>query len=207
MPLELEQTVFEESNLKIHNFYGSSECGGIAYDRTNFPRTAANCVGSALTNVTLSISSAGNLVIESAAVGQTNLPEPQPNLHAGRFETTDLAELRDNLVFLHGRASDLLNIAGRKTSPESIESALRTHPAVLECVVFGIQDSRDRADTVVAVVKCEKAVSISDLTQFLSEKLPAWQIPRRWWFSEELLPNNRGKISRPEWRRRYMESR
>ncbi|HVK58120.1 MAG TPA: AMP-binding protein, partial [Candidatus Kapabacteria bacterium] len=78
LPLELEQTVFEESNLKIHNFYGSSECGGIAYDRTNFPRAAANCVGSALTNVTLSISSAGNLVIESAAVGQTYLPEPQP---------------------------------------------------------------------------------------------------------------------------------
>ena len=206
LPLDLEQQIFETSNLKIHNFYGSSECGGIAYDHTNIPRTAPNCVGSALDNVSLSLSSTGTLVIESAAVGESYFPEAQPTLRAGRFETADLAELRDQLVFLHGRASDLLNIAGRKASPESIESILRTHPSVVECIIFGIQESVDRVDTVVAALNTKTSVPISDLTNFLSQKLPAWQIPRRWWFTPELAPNNRGKLSRTEWKRRYLET-
>jgi long-chain acyl-CoA synthetase len=32
LPLNLEEEVFARSGLKIHNFYGASECGGIAYD-------------------------------------------------------------------------------------------------------------------------------------------------------------------------------
>jgi acyl-coenzyme A synthetase/AMP-(fatty) acid ligase len=205
LPLELEADIFEKRGLKIHNFYGSSECGGIAYDRTTTPRNSANCVGSPLDNVNLSISDSGTLVIESEAVGQTYLPASQPNLHAGRFEAADLAQLRNHLVYLHGRASDLLNIAGRKASPDSIETILRTHPAILECVVFGIQDNQDRADTVVAALNTKTEIPISDLTHFLSQKIPAWQIPRRWWFTKDLAPNSRGKISRAEWKQRYLE--
>src|ERR1019366_7204382 len=44
LPLALEQAVFEAHGLKIHNFYGSSECGGIAYDATTVPRTDDACV-------------------------------------------------------------------------------------------------------------------------------------------------------------------
>ena len=32
LPLNLEQSVFAAGGIKIHNFYGASECGGIAYD-------------------------------------------------------------------------------------------------------------------------------------------------------------------------------
>ena len=204
LPLELEAEIFEKHGFKIHNFYGSSECGGIAYDRSTTPRRSANCVGSPLDHVNLSLSESGTLVIESEAVGETYLPNPQPTLHAGRFETADLAELRDHLVFLHGRASDLLNIAGRKASPESIEAVLRTHPNLVECVVFGIQESQDRGDTVVAALHTKTEIPIPELTRFLSQKIPAWQIPRRWWFTKDLAPNSRGKVSRAEWKHRFL---
>ncbi len=39
LPLTLERAVFEEHGVKIHNFYGSAECGGIAYDATTTLRT------------------------------------------------------------------------------------------------------------------------------------------------------------------------
>lgn len=39
LPLTLEENVFAMRGLKIHNFYGSSECGGIAYDAGAVPRT------------------------------------------------------------------------------------------------------------------------------------------------------------------------
>ena len=38
LPLNLERAVFDGRGLKIHNFYGSTECGGIAYDATETPR-------------------------------------------------------------------------------------------------------------------------------------------------------------------------
>src|ERR1043166_6293880 len=38
LPLALEQSVFAAQGLKIHNFYGSSECGGIAFDAMAGPR-------------------------------------------------------------------------------------------------------------------------------------------------------------------------
>ena len=39
LPLALgEEDVFKKRGLKLHNFYGSSECGGIAYDATDVPR-------------------------------------------------------------------------------------------------------------------------------------------------------------------------
>jgi acyl-CoA synthetase (AMP-forming)/AMP-acid ligase II len=96
LPLDLERAVFERDGIKIHNFYGSSECGGIAYDRSPVPRTEANLAGAAIDNVRLSISAAGTLVGESSAVGQTYWPEEKANpaLRPGRFETSDLAQIR-----------------------------------------------------------------------------------------------------------------
>ena len=53
LPLNLEQAVFKTRGLKIHNFLGSSECGGIAYDAGETPRTDAACVGAPMRNVNL----------------------------------------------------------------------------------------------------------------------------------------------------------
>jgi len=39
LPLSLECAVFEQHGLKIHNFYGTTECGGIAVDASATPRT------------------------------------------------------------------------------------------------------------------------------------------------------------------------
>ena len=207
LPLQLEREVFEQRGLKIHNFYGSSECGGIAYDRSAVPRNDARCTGSVMENVALSLSVNGTLVVQSAAVGETYWPTTDDALRSGRFETTDLAEIRDGNVFLRGRLTDVLNVAGRKASPETIEAALRAHPQMVECVVFGISDPQhDRTDVVVAAAHIRAPISVAELSSFLSQRIPTWQIPRHWWFTEELQPNSRGKISRGEWKRRFIEA-
>ncbi len=205
LALDLEQEIFARGGLKVHNFYGSSECGGIAYDRSELPRTDPSLAGAALDNVSLSVGPAGTLVVESAAVGAAYWPDAQPSLRAPRFETSDLAEIRDGQIYLRGRASDLINVAGRKASPEAIETVLRRHPGVEECLVFGAQDPPgDRMDTIVACIQAREQIAITELTRFLSDKLPGWQIPRRWWFTPDLRTNERGKFSRAEWRKRFL---
>jgi len=204
--LGLEQHVFERHALKIHNFYGSSECGGIAYDASSRPREDATCAGAPLRNVHLSVAPGGCLVVRSRAVAQGYWPQAGNELGKGVFHSCDLAELSVNLVYLRGRASDQINVAGRKVSPEAIEEALAAHPAVRECVVFGAPSSDSkRGENVVACLAANGKVNRTALKHFLLALLPAWQVPREWWFVDTLQANSHGKLSRAECRKRYLE--
>ncbi len=207
LPLRLEEEIFEALGLKLHNFYGSSECGGIAYDRSERPRSDASCVGSAMANVRLEVDDNGCLRVRSKAVGLTYWPEPANGLANGSFTTSDLARLDGGLVFLHGRQTDQINVAGRKVSPEVIERALSSHAHVRDCLVFGVPHlEHDRSERIVACVVSADGMDADALKQHLLDVLPPWQVPRAWWFVDSLQVNQRGKLPRSEWRRRYMEN-
>jgi len=202
LPVSLEREVFGSAGLKIHNFYGSSECGGITYDATATPRADDACVGAAMHKVQLALNEDRCLQVRSRAVGQTYWPDPADTLGSGCFQTTDLAEIKDGLVYYRGRLSEQINVAGRKVFPASIERALASHPAVRECLVLGLPgDDATRAERIVACVAASSPVGAAELKQFLLGKLPAWQVPRQWCFVDSLSANQRGKVSRAEWRR------
>jgi acyl-CoA synthetase (AMP-forming)/AMP-acid ligase II len=208
LPVSLEQNIFAVRGLKIHNFYGSSECGGIAYDPTAGPRLDDSCAGAPMRNVNLAVAEDGCLEVRSQAVGQTYWPEASPRLADGVFHTNDLAEISYGLVYFRGRAGDQINVAGRKVSPETIEKVLLAHPGVRECVVFGVPSSdAERGDSIVACVTATTQVAAETLKQFLLAQLPAWQVPREWWLVESLFATQRGKLSRTEWRKRYLEKK
>ena len=201
----LEGTIFKRHRLKVHNFYGSTECGGIAYDASETPRTDDACVGAPLRNVRLSLGPDGCLAVESAAVGQSYWPQPSESLAGGRFRTSDLAEVSGGVVRLCGRLSDQINVAGRKIAPATVEAALCQHPDVDECLVFGVPSPEaNRAESIVACIVARHPVASERLRTFLMEKLSDWQLPRFWWFVDSLAVNSRGKISRSEWRERYL---
>ena len=208
LPAALEQSVFSSTNLKIHNFYGSSECGGIAYDTTATPRVDDACIGAPMRNVQLALNEEGCLQVRSRAVGQTYWSDPEEALRDGCFQTSDLAEIKDGVVYYRGRSGDQINVAGRKVFPASIERALATHPAVRECLVFGLPDEDvNRTERIVACVEARTPIDSAELRRFLLAKLPAWQVPRQWCFVDSLSPNQRGKVSRAVWRKRFSGQR
>jgi long-chain acyl-CoA synthetase len=206
LPLVLEEKIFSGSGLKVHNFYGSSECGGIAYDSSSSPRLDPACIGEPMKNVQVSIAEDGCLEVRGLAVGQTFWPEPKQNLKDGVFHSSDLAEVREGKVFFNGRACDRINVAGRKVSPETIERALASHPKIRECLVFGVPSSdAGRGENIVACVGGATGSDLDSLKQHLMARLPAWQVPRDWWLIESLEASKRGKLSRTEWRKLYLE--
>jgi acyl-coenzyme A synthetase/AMP-(fatty) acid ligase len=208
LPLTLERAVFKEHGVKIHNFYGSTECGGIAYDATPVPRTDESSVGRPMKNVEVEIAGDSSLRVRSRAVGDTFWPEPEPALGLGVFQTCDLGGFKDGEICLYGRTNDHINVAGRKVSPTIIEQALREHEAVAECVVFGVPSgSADRMDLIVACVAADRPSSRDELKQFLLQKLPSWQVPREWWFVESIGTNGAGRPCRAKWRSEFLENR
>ena len=206
LPLELEQQVLERCAVKIHNFYGSSECGGIAYDSAETCRSDAGCAGAPMANVGVAIADDGCVEVRGPAVGETYWPEPNANLRDGVFRTSDLGEILDGRIYLRGRVSDQINVAGRKVAPETIERILGAHPQVRACLAFGVPSADSgRGETIVACVARAATVTGGALKQYAMSHLPAWQVPREWWFVNSLEVNARGKLSRAEWRKRYLQ--
>ncbi len=207
LPLELETAIFNRRGLKLHNFYGSSECGGIAYDDSTEPRTDAALAGKPLHGVSLSLADDGCLIVQSDAVGLGHVPPTGDRLGDDHFFTSDLAELRGDQVFLRGRSTDIINVAGRKLSPEVVEAVIKVQPGVRECVVAGVP-ARDaaRGDEVLAVIALADGASLEAVRGSVTGALSAWQFPRHWWVVPEINASQRGKVSRREWRERYLES-
>lgn len=205
LPVDLERAVFESTGVKIHNFYGASECGGICYDRSDKPRTIAHDVGTPMDNVHVDLNEHGCLRVRSAAVGEAYYPGAQPALSNGLFTTTDRAEIRGGHVMLLGRDTDIINIAGQKVAPDLIEQALLKHPLVSECVVFGVPagDSA-RNEAIAAFITARAPLNAEDLKQFLLKTVPPAQVPRHWRFVESIADAQRGKISRFQWRQRFL---
>jgi acyl-CoA synthetase (AMP-forming)/AMP-acid ligase II len=208
LPIGLERDVFEKAGIKIHNFYGASECGGIAYDASSDPRADGSCVGAAMHRVELSVSDAGCLRVGGPAVGETYWPEAEAQLRRGAFETNDLAELQGHLLYLRGRATDVINVAGRKLPPEIVEQALQKHPGVKECLVIGVPcEDSGRGERVVAVISLHNGCNPSEVKSHLIGQVSSWQLPRDWWVVDSINSNARGKVSRREWRERYRQER
>ena len=209
LPLEMEQEVFDECGVKIHNFLGSSECGGIAFDSTLAPRADANFAGFVMSGVRVSLTEEQCILVEGPSVAEgywrKEGEEGESNLGQGRFVASDLAELQGDAVFLRGRLTDAINVAGRKLNPTEVEDVLLTCEGVKHCVVFGIPSADPtRCEEAVACIHPAPGLTSERVAQWLEGRLPSWQMPKHFWFCRELEPCARGKISRRAWKEIYL---
>ena len=170
----------------IRNFYGSSETGGICFDRTGEATLGGGSVGRPLEGVSIRLDASGHVTVASPAVvapGEHTLAD------FGRW--TDSGELT-----LTGRATPLANIGGKKVSPSEVERALRALEGVSDAWV-GVQTRvTGGGDFLLAAVETEKTAT--DIRHALAERLPLWQVPRRLWVTPHLPRTVRGKLDRQE---------
>ncbi len=182
---------------KIHTFYGSSECGGIAYDASEERLYEDGFVGTPMKGVEIehSAEAGGPIQVRSDAVGDGYFPTAEPaTLGGGRFVPADLVERRERGLYVVGRTSEVINVAGRKLNPHDVEARLAEYPGVKQAVVFGVE-SPLRGEEPVACIAGEHLVREAIL-RFCQEKLSPWQVPRDVWVVGEIPTNERGKISR-----------
>ncbi len=213
LTLKLEKEVWENCGIKIHNFYGSSECGGIAYDDSEKPRTRAGEIGRAMVDTDLSVDEkSGNLAVKSKAVAIAYWPqgegEESDRLNDGVFQTTDQAVIEsDGKLILGDRTDDIIHVAGRKISPGTVEAAITAVEGVRHCVVFGIPSKNpERIQEVVACINAVPTLTREEIEREIRNALRPFEVPRRWWITEDLLPDQRGKLSRSFWRERYLKN-
>lgn len=185
--------------LRLHTFYGSSECGGIAYDRTG-ELPEEGFVGAPMRGVEVTVANDGRIEIRSAAVGAGYFPKDDPTLGGGCFRPADLVHQTARGLVLAGRESDFINVAGRKLNPCEVEHVLAQFPGVQQVIVFGVP-SKVRGEEPVACIVGD--VDAAALLRDTATALAPWQVPRDVWLVPELPVNERGKISRRAMAERY----
>ncbi len=205
LPPEVGQRFTARFGLKVHTFYGSSECGGIAYDADPAPTYREGVVGHPLSRVRLRLGEEGALTIQGPTVADGYWPRPAPaTLGGGTFTPGDLLRREPTGEYaLAGRVSDIINVAGRKLNPREVEGQLRRFPGVREVVVFGIP-SVLRNEEPVACVVLEPGIREAELLHFARQHLGGWQVPKALWVVGEIPVNERGKTSRRELAARYL---
>ncbi|HVF71315.1 MAG TPA: class I adenylate-forming enzyme family protein [Chthoniobacterales bacterium] len=206
LPLEIARRFREKFGHAIHSFYGSSECGGICYDRE--ARLAEpGFVGTAMEGTTIELVDAGadssRIKIRTAAAGDGYFPEPdEEKLGRGFFSPDDLLMESETGFRIVGRVSDVINVAGKKVNPAEVEAELLRYPGVRAAIVFGRASAR-RNEEVAACVAAGDTVRESDLLEFCRQRLSGWQVPKRIFFVDDIPVNERGKVNRQELRERF----
>ena len=132
--------------------------------------------------------------------------------HDGIYHTGDMAwRDEDGYYWFEGRIDDVIKSSGYRIGPFEVESALMTHPAVVECAITGVPDDI-RGMVVKATVvlgKEWKSKAGDDLTKELQQhvkKVTApYKYPRIIEFVDELPKTISGKIRRVEIRKKDAE--
>jgi long-chain acyl-CoA synthetase len=206
LSLEVAQKFRKKFQRPIHSFYGSSECGGICYDREG-AGLDAGFVGSPMDGVSLEFletqTGPGRVRVRSEAVADGYFPVPnEEKLGHGFFVPDDLLQESGEGFRIVGRTSDVINVAGKKVNPAEVEAVLLRHEGVRQAVVFG-RESASRNQEVAACVVALRAVKESELLEFCRHRLSGWQVPKQIFLVAEIPVTERGKISRRDLARRF----
>ena len=100
----------------------------------------------------------------------------------------------DGTIVVHGRDSSTINTGGEKVQAEEVEAAVRTHPAVLDAVVVGVQDERwGEVVAAVVAVRPGTSVSVEEVAARCGRALAPHKLPRRLVVVDEVVRSPSGK--------------
>jgi len=125
--------------------------------------------------------------------------------HDGFYYTGDIAwRDEDGYYWFVGRADDVIKSSGYRIGPFEVESALMTHPAVVECAITGVPDET-RGQIVKATVVLSKEYKdkagdtlVKEIQDHVKNVTAPYKYPRIIEFVNELPKTISGKIRRVE---------
>lgn len=125
--------------------------------------------------------------------------------HDGYYHTGDVAwRDEDGYYWFVGRIDDVIKSSGYRIGPFEVESALMTHPAVIECAITGVPDDI-RGMVVKATVVLNESWKgragdelIKELQNHVKRETAPYKYPRIIEFVDELPKTISGKIRRVE---------
>jgi long-chain acyl-CoA synthetase len=196
---------------RICHHYGLTEASRAAFLEYHAESQRLDSIGRASPNVRIEVrddqdrvappNECGELVVCGGMVMKEYWRQPdltRAALRDGWLRTGDWGYRdREGYLYLAGRHSDLINVAGMKISPEEIEQALDAHPAIVESACIGMPDPNGvTGECVKACIVVRSDVTDGQLVDWLRKRIEEYKIPRLWQRVEKIARTSSGKIQR-----------
>jgi len=144
----------------------------------------------------------GELVQRGSLTMKGYLGNPEATaetLRNGWLHTGDLARKdEDGYIYIVDRKKDVIIRGGFNIYPAEVESAIYTHPSIMEAAVFGVSDQRKGETVAVAIMpKAGMKVTEEEIAAHCQERLARYKVPKYIKIMQEPLPKSAtGKILR-----------
>jgi fatty-acyl-CoA synthase len=208
LPGELAQQTLEAFGPVLYNLYGSTEVAYAAVatpeDLAADPRTA----GKAPHGVTLRVvdengkdvppGESGRIFAGSGLSFEGYTDGSDKDRLDGLIATGDLGTLdEEGRLTVLGRDDDMVVIGGENVFVGQVEDVLRSHSAVADAAVMGVEDPSYGTKLVAHVVLSGQA-DTKELQDWVRSKLARFAVPREVQVHDELPRNTTGKVLKRE---------
>jgi acyl-coenzyme A synthetase/AMP-(fatty) acid ligase len=200
-------TVMSNLNPNFINYYGSTEGGGTSVLLPKHSGDAASSVGEPIYQTEIQIvdekdqelpaGEPGLIRYQSPGVSDNFYNDPGASAEAfrdGWFYPGDIGRIdEEGLLYLVGRAKDVIIRAGVNIYPAEIEQVLLNHPAIDDAVAVAWPHP-ERGEDVAVFAVTNEAVEEETLRDYCRENIAAYKVPKGIFFTEEMPKTALGKI-------------
>lgn len=211
LPVEVSEAFEERFGLRLWEGYGLTEASPVVC--TSYGADAPHgSVGIPVPGLEVRlvdregddvlIGDPGELWVRGPNVFSGYLNEPEATAAAldadGWLHTGDIAVVdEDGFVFLVDRSKDLIIVSGFNVFPAEVETAIRSHPQVKDCVVVGVPHPGTGESVVAYVVEVDGAhLEEEGLIRHCQTRLARYKCPKKIWFTDEVPQDLGGKVLR-----------
>lgn len=202
----------------LYNFYGSTEAGRSTVYNFNRTSIKEKCIGRPTYNSKLIIVNDERREISSskentgllACSGSMNMleyykdvAETESVMENGYIYSNDEAYFdEDGDIILLGRRGDVINIGGKKVSPEEIESIAKMFPGIADCGCIGVEDRiAGTVPKLFVQMKSGYDFDSKRIADYILNKAEAYKVPKYIEKIDKIPRTYNGKLSRKELKR------
>jgi long-chain acyl-CoA synthetase len=199
-PIDVKRRFIEAvPSADVYELYGASEGGATRISSKEWLERPGS-VGTPWPGTEVKVDERGVIWIRPpGGVGfkYHNDPEKTANAWDGEYFTVgDVGRIdEDGYLYITDRISDMVIRGGVNIYPREIEDVLHTHPAIVDCAVFGIPDDR-HGEILKAVVEVRDPVTDEALAGYVRERLADFKCPAVWEFTDALPRDAAGKVQK-----------
>ena len=201
---EIREKFYKIFNKKIFACYGATELGGPIAIQGRKDTFKDFCVGTHSPDVKITIKrdqdGAKKVLIKSPFFMKgylTNKGLQDPKNLDGYYDTEDLGDYKNNLLFINGRKRDVIKKGGELISLALIENSVLKINNIQEAAAVGKKDmiAGEEAYLIVTIKgKFSSDKKIKEINSFLSKKLRPIEMPKKIIILSQMPKTSSGKI-------------
>ena len=186
---------------RLYNTYASTETGIIATYNYNDGRCMANCLGRPMPHSKILITLDGLIACQGDTLMSGYVGDPELTatvLHDDTVFTSDVGILdEEGMLYLSGRASDVINVGGFKVSPIEVEEAAMASPMVSDCICISASHPvTGRALKLLVVTPPGQKLDKRTLARYLADRLEPYKVPMLYEQVDTIARTYNGKLDR-----------